>query len=306
MNMATVSCPVCKWEPIGLQPLRNIDAFEVDCPRCGKYKISGTATVVVGNDIYDPDRHLISGHIRNKTEDGDYVVIMSDSLKDIVKQARPPRNPFEAMDRLIQYAYRKSPAMGESVCLNLDRDYSLIYAKGSGEFGYILDHARKLDYLTPVDPDKYTLGLAGWKRLDELRRHGADSNQAFVAMWFNDDLIEVWEMGFRLALEEAGYEPLRIDLKLHNNKICDEIIAEIRKSGLLVADFTGQRGGVYFEAGFAMGLGIPVIWTCRKDPDEKLHFDTRQYNHIFWETPDDLRKQLLARINATAPRRKNQ
>ncbi len=33
----------------------------------------------------------------------------------------------------------------------------------------------------------------------------------------------------------------------------------------MIADFTGHRGGVYFEAGFAHGLGIPVIWTCRED-----------------------------------------
>jgi len=49
----------------------------------------------------------------------------------------------------------------------------------------------------------------------------------------------------------------------HNEKICDKIVSEIRKSRLLVADFTDNRGGVYFEAGFAMGLSIPVIWMCR-------------------------------------------
>jgi hypothetical protein len=43
---------------------------------------------------------------------------------------------------------------------------------------------------------------------------------------------------------------------------------------LLVADFTGQRGGVYWEAGFAQGLGIPVIRTCKSDELWKLHFDT--------------------------------
>jgi len=63
----------------------------------------------------------------------------------------------------------------------------------------------------------------------------------------------------------------------HNEKICDKIVSEIRKSGLLVADFTGNRGGVYFEAGFAMGLSIPVIWTCRASDVEKLHFGLAAY-----------------------------
>ena len=70
-----------------------------------------------------------------------------------------------------------------------------------------------------------------------------------------------------------------------------------------MADFTGQRGGVYFEAGFAMGLGIPVIWTCRDTDINDLHFDTRQYNHIPWANPKELRVRLQNRIEATIPGR---
>lgn len=53
-----------------------------------------------------------------------------------------------------------------------------------------------------------------------------------------------------------------------------------------------------------MGIDIPVIWTVRNDKDEvgSLHFDTRQYRHIIWDNPEDLRKQLLARIEANIPR----
>ena len=62
---------------------------------------------------------------------------------------------------------------------------------------------------------------------------------------------------------------------------------------------TGQRQGVYFEAGYALGMGIPVIWTCRSDEIDKCHFDTRQYNHIVWETAGDLKEKLTNRILAT-------
>ena len=78
-------------------------------------------------------------------------------------------------------------------------------------------------------------------------------------------------------------DPVRIDLLQHNEKICDKILAEIRSCQFIIADFTLQRAGVYFEAGFAMGLGRPVIWTCMEDDFENTHFDTRQYNHIVWE-----------------------
>ena len=96
---------------------------------------------------------------------------------------------------------------------------------------------------------------------------------------------------------------MKVDLVEHNGKIDDFIVAQIRRSGLLVADFTGHRGGVYFEAGFAMGLGIPVIWTCRDSDIDELHFDTRQYNHIAWTNPQDLQERLQNRIAATIPGR---
>ena len=135
--------------------------------------------------------------------------------------------------------------------------------------------------------------------MEELRATGAKSDQAFVAMWFDPSTEDAWEHGFKTALTETGYDPVRVDLIHHNQKICDRIISEIRRSGLVVADFTGNRGGVYYEAGYAQGLGIPVIWTCRKGHMENVHFDTRQYNHVVWETPEDLRSQLVDRVKAT-------
>lgn len=107
---------------------------------------------------------------------------------------------------------------------------------------------------------------------------------------------------------DAGYEPLRIDQKEHVNKIDDEIVLEIRRSKFLIADFTCERGnprgGVYFEAGLAFGLGKPVIWTVRADLIDDVHFDTRQYNHITWSEPAGLRDALRKRIGAVIGDRK--
>lgn len=149
----------------------------------------------------------------------------------------------------------------------------------------------------------YRLTLNGWKRIAEISDNQSVSTQAFVAMWFNDSLLDAWQDGIRPALIETGYDPFRVDKFEFNEKIDDRIIAEIRKSGLLIADFTGHRGGVYFEAGFAMGLGIPVVWTCRVDFIDKAHFDTRQYNHIVWTEPLELKEKLINRIEATLPDR---
>jgi nucleoside 2-deoxyribosyltransferase len=117
-------------------------------------------------------------------------------------------------------------------------------------------------------------------------------------MWFDRALNAAWSEGFEPAITAAGYKPMRIDLREHVNKICDEIIAEIRRSRFVVADYTGYRGGVYYETGYAKGRGIEVISTCRKDQFEQLHFDVRQFDCISWETPADLARQLQTRIEA--------
>jgi nucleoside 2-deoxyribosyltransferase len=118
-------------------------------------------------------------------------------------------------------------------------------------------------------------------------------------MWFDATLESAWEEGLRLGVADAGCEAIRVDRIHHNDKICDRIVSEIHRCGFLIADVTGHRQGVYFEAGLALGLGKPVIWTCRKDAFDDAHFDTRQYNHIVWETPADLRGMLRDRIRAT-------
>ena len=77
-------------------------------------------------------------------------------------------------------------------------------------------------------------------------------------------LIQPTRYGFQQGILEAGYDPVRIDHIEHINRIDDEIIAQINASRFVVADFTGHRGGVYFEAGYALGLGLPVFWSRRE------------------------------------------
>jgi nucleoside 2-deoxyribosyltransferase len=144
----------------------------------------------------------------------------------------------------------------------------------------------------------------GWNRVAELERAmpGSKPEQVFVAMWFDDTMAAAYDEGIKKAIEEAGYQALRIDKQEHNNLIDDEIIAQIRQSRVVVADFTGQRAGVYYEAGFARGLGIEVVPTVRHDAMQECHFDTNHLNHVVWTSPADLRERLRNRLLATVGR----
>ena len=123
----------------------------------------------------------------------------------------------------------------------------------------------------------------------------------FCAMWFAPEMRFLYEQLFAPAIRNCGFEPLRVDGREHNGKIDDEIVASIRRARFVVADFSGHRSGVYYEAGFAHGLGLPVIFTCRDTDLQNLHFDVRQYNTIDWNQSHlgDASERLTNRILAT-------
>ncbi|MBI3815280.1 MAG: hypothetical protein HY279_12565 [Nitrospinae bacterium] len=123
-------------------------------------------------------------------------------------------------------------------------------------------------------------------------------------MSFEKELDNVWEDGIKPAVEDAGYDPHRIDKEPHIDRIDAKIIADIKDSKFVIADVTRQKQGVYFEAGFALGLNRPVIWCVREDDLKNIHFDTRQYNHIVWKTPEDLKEKLYDCICAVIGRGK--
>jgi ribosomal protein L32 len=275
----------------------------IKCPACGEYELSERLAMQIGSPPTNiRTNYIYSAAIREYYERG--VVLRVEDLQKLRDSVVIPDGPLESIDRILLYVYRKANSAVQHVRLHFQTDYPIAYAKDAGEFEYFIEKAQELGYLERgADIDWLRLGLDGWKRISELRKDEIRSNQAFVAMWFSKDLDDAWLKGLKPALEQTVYVPLRIDLSQHNEKIDDRIIAEIRKSSLVVADFTGQRGGVYFEAGFAMGLGKPVIWTCREDDVEKLHFDTRQYNHIVWNDAKDLKEKLVLRIEATLPNR---
>ena len=117
-------------------------------------------------------------------------------------------------------------------------------------------------------------------------------------MWFKDDLRDAWTNGFDPGIRAAGFHPVRIDDKDYVGGITDEIMAEIKRSRFVVADYTGQRSNVYFEAGFALGLGLTVIQTCRADEATDLHFDIRHLNTLVWKSHAELARGLEKRIRA--------
>lgn len=300
------------------------EARGVYCPRDKTYEVSDSKRTFYG---YRVSKELVESLImaltdRQKAQLTTWIINESyargydpEVTHDVVVSTTSPRRSLpvhKRADRLLKILAWASSTHGVGEVLRFPGSQYELFAWSESvswsEVQYFLDYLVTRGWLEPTARGVPNVGwkvtVDGHTRVEESdkQEQSTDSSQAFVAMWFDNSMSGAYNNGIELAIRDTGYEPLRIDQKEHINKIDDEIIAEIRRSRFLVADFThggdGARGGVYYEAGFAHGLDIPVIFTCRKDAVDTLHFDTNHYNHIVWTDPTDLREKLKHRILA--------
>jgi len=174
--------------------------------------------------------------------------------------------------------------------LNSQRVFMLNYLQ---ERGYI-----EFDFSKQPTEDSFMISLStqGYERIDRLEKNNSDGKQALVAMSFAEGTERLRE-SIRKGISLAGYVAVFIDEVEHNEFITPELLSYIRRSRFIVADLSHQNNGAYFEEGYAMGLGKPVIQLCKKGVN--LHFDIAQKNTIMWESESDIPVRLLNRIKAT-------
>ena len=280
----------------------------VDSPRAGgKYSITEEARLrILNGDLDDSQKARLTTMLVDQRKMGIEEPWVTASLVEGAKKAQSLSVP-ERADRLLRFIADQAVQVSTWVLVTEETPGAYAWSESIqwSDIVYFLGYLEKNEWIeVPTHGRgllKCIVTVQGYRQIEEQKANH-DSSQAFVAMWFDDSMEGVFENGIKPAIKAAGYEPLRIDRKPTLGKIDDQIITEIRQSKFLVADFTqgkgGARGSVYFEAGFAHGLGKPVIYTCRKDMVKKLHFDTRQYPHIVWATPEELCKQLQYRIRA--------
>jgi nucleoside 2-deoxyribosyltransferase len=293
-------CKLCNGAAKCWEDHPGFNRFNCQCARCGNYSIMGPLATTVLPTFADR-YYLLAGCIRERTEHGQAQVQLTQEIIDDML-ALAPRTVLQKAEKLLGSLARKSRYPGDWVHLTWRDSVPLGYCKNEEELHYYLEHlrVRRLidtqntahDAACRVQPD-------GWTALESRRPSNLVSDKAFVAMWFDESMRLAYEEGIRPAVKEAGYQAVRIDAVEFNSDVVERIIGEIRECRFVVADVTGQRNGVYFEGGFAFGLALPVIWMCRDNEVEKLHFDTRQLNHIVWRDSATIRERLSRRILAT-------
>lgn len=313
-----ITCPLCGSQQAKINKVEELNScYEVKCKTCGDFRINDQAKLKLDTKEYRNNKAKLSAFIMKRkilnVDESSIITIFPEkpieeisnhlvlSLDEIICQF--PTIMSERINQALINLTLESKFPGHKILIS-NRSYPVLFAstKNTEEILFILKSLQEKGHIHGIVdtlPTEIKVSSKGWDRVHELN-HGlnGESKQGFIAMSFNADLDTASGV-ISDAISDAGYEPMRIDNKHHNNRIDSEIIAEIRRSKFVVADVTQHRNGVYYEAGYAQGLGIPVIWTCSKKDFNNLHFDTRQINHIKWENEEQLYKELYNRIRAT-------
>ena len=98
----------------------------------------------------------------------------------------------------------------ENSSVGTARQRAALLFEGAFQAGYLIGSTQDIHA---------RISMEGWKHVEAMAAAGFGSKQIFVAMWFGtDEQTRLWQQAIRPAIVNAGYIPMRIDNKEHNEK----------------------------------------------------------------------------------------
>ncbi len=224
-------------------------------------------------------------------------------------------NPLEQRINIIRYIGDKVTEKGRMIELNIGDiaqlneiadETSLFYLmeelKERDEVKFLLSTLESWYYDVNLRYHDVNLSLEGWKIYEEEKRGMVAGNYGFIAMEFDNNELETFvQEVVKPTVKKMGHR--LIDVRdVSQAGIIDNIIrSQIRSARFVIADLTHDNNGAYWEAGYAEGLGKPVIYICEKTKfeEKRTHFDTNHCTTVLWSRDDDdgFRKELTATLD---------
>lgn len=282
------NCPLCRngLNQPPAESARHRGFMRFDCPNCGVFELAETI-----RDLTDDVGPKVSHYVRWRRD----VPKLTSADVERIAEAELPSIHTQA-DNLVRFlAERHRP--GVAVAID-PSTHQAAMGSGNPEAGLIVvNYLSNRGWFEPA----YESGLwsddegcwgaygrlsaDGYARYEKIRRGRAASDTAFMAMEFGDRFLDrMYTDHFKGAVEQAGFELLRVDERPEPGLIDSQIELCIRRAKFVIADLTNQNHGAYWEAGLAEGLGKRVIYTCEKRYFDKhrTHFDTNHRQTVFW------------------------
>lgn len=137
------------------------------------------------------------------------------------------------------------------------------------------------------------------KRNEPEIAYQVQKGYVFVAMPIGpanpyDDVLDA----IKETCKSCGLTAERVDEAQVNERITDRILESIQKAEYVIVDLTESRPNVFYEAGYAQGIGKLPIYIARARTE--LEFDLKDYPVIFFESYRELKQKLEARLRGLA------
>lgn len=239
------------------------------------------------------------------------------NYKQVLKNLELP-TPAQQSDWFIDYVGRKTRVLGGRLEINPPSHgggYPQLRAWICGVeensvqriFEYLVEQKLLHEYrIQNHEQFKLELTIAGWKRFEELQQVNKESKRAFMAMKFDDEQKQFINDKLKPIVKEVGFDLLLLtDINSKENLIDNKLRVAIRQSRFLICDLTHCNAGAYWEAGYAEGLKLPVIYICEKsafeheDKTKRPHFDVNHQEIFQWDKNSEKSiKDFLGNIKA--------
>jgi len=134
---------------------------------------------------------------------------------------------------------------------------------------------------------------------DERRVEELAKRHLFVAMPYAKAFDNVYYFGIKLPVEAMNRICERVDQDAFTGDIVDRIKTRINGAKLVIADITGNNPNVFFEVGYAEGIGKTVILVSQ---EQETPFDLKTRKQIRYDPQDllalgeALKKQLAVSL----------
>jgi len=276
------NCFVCNNESV--QSSQQGFNAVYNCMQCGIYIVPTPNVPRLDENL----RPIISGYIREHQDKNKQFHLTQEIVDKIQKMPIPTIQ--EKILKLMHWLEKQTTFPGDVIKIkpndvtDTPELIAIIYARNMKEVRYYLEHLKAKNFLigdagTPIASYRITVDGFGYL---ESERKKINSDLCFCAMSFSQEHDYIYEKFIQPAVQLAGYKCIRVDEDPHNNGVVDKIKALILQSKFVIADLTGNKNGVYYEAGWAGRGEQEVIFTCEESDFDKIHFDVQHLNFLKW------------------------
>jgi nucleoside 2-deoxyribosyltransferase len=307
-------CFICGEK--GIELLNTLDSmYECRCYICGYYKISKEAIEFLENFPYEyiSKAYKLQSYIKEQNDEYNNIPDLNkNKITTIINM--PEKSLKEQFNLLLLNLYKIRNAffyIKEQQLENIrikswvkdfyilsklfEKAYEERFLEGVNGSGYVLSNTKNIFIKRVKD-----FAFKGLEYVESLQQPNQNSKKIFLAFKFDDELNNIFKNDISDMLKILDLNPVIVnqDTTSHDEKISDKIISEIKSSRILIADLTHHSRNVYYEIGYAMGMGIPVILTCKNEEDsiKKVAFDINQYPVFGWKNRSELKEKIKNRI----------